>query len=439
MSTTVPPRDGDRATPAPRIPLADEEALHRAFLAEYPTLAAEARADLGDDAVALGPKVVEGAFVRAWDQRTTIRTPDELHAFLVEDVHHAAARALSRRAAAHRLGGSDAHSAHGAHNAHGASHSAAHATTGADGMVNPEESWGHILHAVKGEGHSPGALAEAAAISRHDAAGHIAIVTREQTPWRALILGGVALAVVIAAGFWVERLGADARLAGAVNAADVRVVTSLPAQVGVVTLDDGTQVRLAPESKLSIPASFSRKLRAVKLEGTANFQVAKGLESEFRVYARDAIVIATGTAFTVRAYPGENEAAVVVSEGSVEVRQGSTTRALQPGGTLVVSPDSAPRAATPAEREGATSWETGTLTITNRQLRDVLPQLHRWYGLDIKVLDTPLLSRPVTLRASLDSSLQAIRGVEKSTGLQFGYEGQTMVLREPAAGTSRTK
>ena len=103
MSTTFNASDGGTHTPVPTgVALADEEALRQVFHLEYSALYAEARAELGDNARALAPKVVEGAFVRAWDARARFRTPAEVHAFLVEDVHHAAARALSRRSAAHR-------------------------------------------------------------------------------------------------------------------------------------------------------------------------------------------------------------------------------------------------------------------------------------------------------------------------------------------------
>jgi hypothetical protein len=61
----------------------------------------------------------------------------------------------------------------------------------------------------------------------------------------------------------------------------------------------------------------------------------------------------------------------------------------------------------------------------------VLPQLRRWYGLDVHAERPELLDRQVSLRASLDSSRQAIRGVETSTGLEFGYIGPNMVFKEP--------
>jgi len=151
MSTTFNASDGGTHTPVPTgVALADEEALRQVFHLEYSALYAEARAELGDNARALAPKVVEGAFVRAWDARARFRTPAEVHAFLVEDVHHAAARALSRRSAAHRLSGGGKQQAHSVQD------------------EPEEEAWQHIMKALHGEAHSPQALAEAARHSRHE-------------------------------------------------------------------------------------------------------------------------------------------------------------------------------------------------------------------------------------------------------------------------------
>lgn len=426
MSTSVPPLDGGTGTSgSPNAVLSDEDALHRTFLAEYPALAAEAKAELGTEAAALCPKVVEGAFVRAWDARTRFQTPAQLHQFLVEDVHHAAARALSRRAAAHRMGTIDPHAT--AHAGHGSVE------------LDPETSWSHIQHALHGEAHSPETLARAAAVSRHEAASHIVVATKNAPPWAAIGLGLLALAFVVGLVFFVEHLGKDSKIANAVNAADARVVTSNPAQVGNVTLDDGTKVHLAPESKLSIPKTFGPKLRAVKIEGAATFDVAKGQELEFRAFARDVAVVATGTSFTVRAYPSDEAVTIVVGEGSVEVRRAKETQTLGAGQSLVLREGETPRAATAEERDAADAWRGGTLAIAGQPLREVLPQLKRWYGLDVRVQQPPLLERKVTLRASLDSSRQAIRGIEQSTGLEFGYMGQTMVFKERAAKASGSK
>jgi len=368
--------------------------------------------------------------VRAWDARSRIATPEQLGAFLEDDVHHAAVRALSRRAAAHRLT---------EHEAHGGARDTSPAHAPPDVVIDPDESWPHVLRAVRGEGHSQRALDETAAIARHEAAGHIVVATREGPAWKMIGIGAAGLVAALAIGYFVEKAGADANASTAVNASDARVVNSPPAQMGIVTLDDGSKVRLAPDSKLSIPTTFGPTLRAVKLAGAASFDVAKSDKSEFRVYAGDALVVAHGTSFTVRAYPEDSATTVVVSEGSVDVREGKLVRPLEAGSALFVAQGQSPRVASPDEREEADGWRNGTLTITNRALRDVLPQLRRWYNMDVHVPDSALLGRKVTLRASLDSSRQAIRGVEQSTGLKFGYQGQTMVFEDVSSPASSNK
>src|SRR5215208_878355 len=209
MSTTFDANDGRVPdTGAPAVALADEETLHRVFLEQYSALTAEARADLGEDARALVPKVVEGAFVRAWDARSRFRTPAEVNQFLVEDVHHAAARALSRRAGAHRLAGGGRAGAHEVRE------------------ETPDEAWQHIMHALHGESHSPRALADAAAHSRHEAAEHIKH-SGEGPPLKLLIgVGAVVLALLLGLAWYMGRVSEDARFARALNAPDAKPIVT---------------------------------------------------------------------------------------------------------------------------------------------------------------------------------------------------------------------
>jgi ferric-dicitrate binding protein FerR (iron transport regulator) len=368
----------------------------------------------------LTPKVVEGAFVRAWDVRDRFHSPAELHEFLIEDVQHAAARALSRRMAAHRFAGHEAAATHTDHKVPD---------------TTPEQSWEHVLHALHGEEHSSKALAEQAAVSRHEAAEHITSLTKGAPPWKPILFGATSIAALIGIALWFNHLGRDSRIATAVNATDARIIASLPSQMGNVILDDGTKVRIAPETKLSIPKAFGPDLRAVKVEGVAHFEVAPGQKNDLQVHSQNAVVTAKGTAFTVSSYPEDNSTTIVVSEGSVGVRKiGSReNQPLAAGAGLVFAGTAPGRAATPGEREQADGWRTGMLVVDNGRLRDVLTQMKRWYGTDILLPDTLLRKRKVSVRASLDSVMQAIHGIEQSTGLEFGYIGPNKVFREPAA------
>lgn len=424
MSSMVPPDGGaSTATPASPTPsiIGDEDALHRVFLAEYHRLIDVAHTALGEAAPALGPHVVEGAFVRAWDARERFATMEELHDFLVNDVHHAAARALSRRAIGHRA--REQATPHVAH----------------DVPADPDRSWEHVRQALQVPPVRERAMRDSVAAARHEAAEHISAVERTRPRWIPVVLLAALALVVWGAMRWVDRVSADSRLGRAVVAPDARVITSGAGQIGEVPLDDGSSVRLAPESQLSIPKDFGPALRAVKLEGAAAFTVAARDGGDFRVYAGPAIVVATGTRFTVRAYPPDSAVTVVVTDGTVEVRGAGDTRAVAAGSSLYLPAGGQPRAATAAERDAADSWRTGTMAVTGAPLERALAELRRWYGLDIRVRDTALLSRRVSLRASLDSSSQAIRALERETGLVFGYDGSTMILAppEPAAAPRR--
>jgi ferric-dicitrate binding protein FerR (iron transport regulator) len=420
MTTPTPPR-ADSAPAALTQPtstaLENEEALKRAFLADYAALSAEARADLGDAAVSLATKVVEGAFVRAWDSRAKLKTPEELHQFLVDDVHHAAARALSRRAAAHRF----------------AAHGTTDAKHAANGNVDPETSWEHIQHALHGEEHTPGTLAAVAAASRHEAADHIGHVGQTgKGTWIAIIAAVVVVVLVIGGIFAMNAVAAKGKVAKAVNDSDAREVTTPAARSGVVNLGDGSKVNIAPESKLTIPKAFGPELRGVKVAGAATFEVAPGLKNEFQVFAKNATITAKGTSFTVSAYAADSGVTVVVKEGSVEVKRGEDIQLVPAGSSVTVLSTAPLRAATPEEQNEATSWSTGTLTINNKPLRTALAHIKRWYGFDIVVPKPEYLNRPVTLTASMDSSMQAIHAVEASTGLLFGFYGENMAFSDSA-------
>ncbi|MFL5619187.1 MAG: FecR family protein [Gemmatimonadaceae bacterium] len=421
MSTTFDARDGNAPDGgSPALALADEETLRRVFLQEYSALTEEARADLGADGRALVPKVVEGAFVRAWDARTKFRTPAEVHQFLVEDIHHAAARALSRRAGAHRLSGGG--------------HAEAHAVR----EESPEEAWQHIMHALHGETHSPKALAEAAAHSRHEAAEHIKHSEQGRPLWIVLGIFAVVLAGLLGAAYFMGRVSEDARFTRALNAPDVKPIATTFARMGTVTLDDGTKVRLAPESEVTVPKLFGPELRVVRLKGTGEFTVAKGIEQPFRVNAGSVAIVATGTAFTVKVDENTAETTVVVTEGSVKVGRPKSMTDV-PAGGAVVAKDSVVRQATAAEKEEADSWRSGMLVVNDKPLGQVLNLMKRWYGLTILVPQPKLTERKASFRASLDSTRQAIRGIEASTGLQFGYVGQNMAFTEKAAPAEPAK
>jgi ferric-dicitrate binding protein FerR (iron transport regulator) len=417
MSSTSPPMGSD--TPAGPA-LSDERALERVFRAHFSVLAEEAKVELGD-AASSAPRVVEAAFRHAWEDRARLQTSAELDAFLRDAVHHGAAREKSRRASLHRP-----------HEGKAAAHAAPPV------VIDVDKSWAHLIHALHGGSEGGVAAQMSADAVRHDAAGHVAELAKGRS-WKVPIAIGVAGAAVVLFGLWyVDRLGEEGAVTNALAASDARVHPSLTGQMAIVTLDDGTKVTLAPESKLIVPKLFGDNLRAVKIDGAATFEVAPGRKTPFEVRAGKAAIIATGTVITVRAYATDDAVIAFVKEGTASVKVGDATKAVASGQAVLVDKNATVRIPSPDELNEAISWNDRKLTIADRQLRFVLPQLQRWYGLDIKVPDLPLLDRTVSFQASLDSPREAISAVEKSAGVKFGYIDKTMVFRD-ARGTPPKK
>lgn len=423
MPVTSPPMGSDQS-PTPGVPLSNAASLEQYFRAHFSDLATEAKAQL-DDAAAAAPRVVESAFRHAWEERERISTSHDLDAFLHEEVRHGAAREKSRRASLHR------------YDTYGGGKAAAHSSA----QLDVDQSWSHLsraLHFVPDD--VSVAEQESAAMLRHDAAGHVAELAKKRS-WKVPIAIVVVAAAVVGSGiYYVDRLGDEGAVTGALAAPDARTHIAATTQLAKVTLDDGTQAVLAPESKLIVPKQFGDLMRAVKLEGAATFTVGKGRPKPLEIRANNAHILVTGTKLTIRAYAAETSVVVALKEGSASVKVGDSVRAV-PAGKAVVVKNKEIREATTPELEEATSWNDQTLTIANRQLRDVLPQLRRWYGLDIKVLDTKLLDRMVTIQASLDSQMEAIKAVEQSANVQFawGEDRKTMTFKDAPASKGKKK
>lgn len=86
-----------------------------------------------------------------------------------------------------------------------------------------------------------------------------------------------------------------------------------------VTLSDGSNVILAPNSKLTV--SITDNQRNIKLEGFARFEVARNENAPFQVTTPQGIVTVLGTGFDVTAPANKNQLLkVFVNHGKVKVQ-----------------------------------------------------------------------------------------------------------------------
>ncbi len=199
-----------------------------------------------------------------------------------------------------------------------------------------------------------------------------------------------------------------------------------------IHLTDGTFITLAPRSVLRVPATYDRRTREVYLQGQAYFDVARDSTRPFRVHAGPVATRVLGTRFGVGAYPDDSIVSVVVADGAVALGPSDTlgaTRAILTRGDLArLERGGRMRVEHGVNVDRYLAWTEGRLVFVNQPLRDVLPQLDRWYDVEIHLADSVLASRPLTATLQHESTDQMLRLIAASLDAHVERHGRSVTL-----------
>jgi len=150
-------------------------------------------------------------------------------------------------------------------------------------------------------------------------------------------------------------------------------------------LSDGSMVYLNAGSQLIYPKQFSANNRMVKLKGEAFFEVTNNPEKPFIVQTDSIKTTVLGTSFNINTFVN-NTIKVTVATGRVAVGKfdaGKSWTELTPNQQLTYLSNENEYSVEQVELADWISWKDGKLNLANRDLADVLPELERWYGVNI--------------------------------------------------------
>jgi transmembrane sensor len=248
--------------------------------------------------------------------------------------------------------------------------------------------------------------------------------------WRA---GTIAASVLVALGIgWGVAIS---RHRGASGGMGAREYATAAGQRLIVTLVDGTQLTLAPATRVRVAADYGRsaRVRDVELEGEAYFAVVHDAARPFAVRARGVITRDVGTAFDVRAYPEDVRVRVAVAEGRVSLAHSGSGRsppapgsagsvestdALEAGDIATVA-DGGVAVTHNADIAAELAWMRGDLVMRNVALRDALPMINRWYGITLVLGDSLLASRHLSATLPQSSIQTFLGGLAPAVGARY--------------------
>ncbi|MCS3556131.1 MULTISPECIES: FecR family protein [unclassified Sphingobacterium] len=156
-----------------------------------------------------------------------------------------------------------------------------------------------------------------------------------------------------------------------------------------ITLPDGSRVWLNAASSITYPSSFTDSVRRVKLKGEAFFEVVKDTKHPLIVETDKQLVKVLGTTFNIKAYSEGDAQITTLITGSLYVKpllslNGKIISSGQQ--TIVVG---AGLKTQKADINGILGWKTGEFIFHYTTLKEMLPELGRWYDLEVQVDDVP--------------------------------------------------
>jgi transmembrane sensor len=174
-------------------------------------------------------------------------------------------------------------------------------------------------------------------------------------------------------------------------------------------LADSTQVWLNAASSLEFPDQFDTKQREVYLSGEAYFDVKHADRIPFIIHTGSVSTTVLGTAFNIKAYPGEKNITIAVSRGKVKItRKDGWEITLTKGQQLKLNESEESSIEKNISAESIAGWQQGNIVYDDEALVDIIADMERIYNVDIHLPD------PVIAGLHISTSFKKEIGVEQA-------------------------
>lgn len=152
-----------------------------------------------------------------------------------------------------------------------------------------------------------------------------------------------------------------------------------------IRLPDGSRVILNAGSTLDYPETFSdEEAREVYLTGEAFFDIRHDANKPFIVHTERINTTVLGTAFNVKAYPGQDNITVTVSRGKVRVSdEDKVLGIITPDQQIVVQKTSRKSLQHVVKSDEATAWTEKDIFFDDASMRDAVDELAQRFNVRI--------------------------------------------------------
>lgn len=234
--------------------------------------------------------------------------------------------------------------------------------------------------------------------------------------WR-WVAAAAVLVIAVSAGWWISRTGpAPQQL---ITLHEKKPESAFFTGKQFVRLPDGSTVLLNEDSELSYSTSFGKQTREVTLIGEGYFDVQQDPSKPFKVLTGKVTTTVLGTAFNVKAYPGQQEIKVTVTRGKVQVGDDQRTFIITPDEQIAVNTATNDFLQTNIKADKAAAWQNQYLILDNVSMAEAAKTIAEKYNVRITLVNDNLKKCRITATfldgENLDQVLTVVSGVVQAT------------------------
>jgi len=159
-----------------------------------------------------------------------------------------------------------------------------------------------------------------------------------------------------------------------------------------IKLADGSTVVLNEGSKLDYPAEFSSSSREVRLTGEGYFDIAHDSNRPFIVHTGKLKTTVLGTAFNIKAYPGESDITVTVTRGKVKVSDDKKVLGiLNPDQQITFNTSLERSEQKPVNSHAVAAWIEKDIFFDDISVAEALEQLEKRFQISVDLQNDKIL------------------------------------------------
>jgi ferric-dicitrate binding protein FerR (iron transport regulator) len=215
-------------------------------------------------------------------------------------------------------------------------------------------------------------------------------------------------------------------------------------------LPDGTHVWLHGNSKIAYNKnSFGKAIREVNLIGEAFFDVTKNPKVPFVIHAGVINITVKGTAFNVKAYPGQKNIETTLLRGLIEI-----TTAQNPDKKIYVKPNEKiiiPARITSNTNQNSvdtkkafaitlvkinadkifpeTAWMKDKLEFNNETFEELAPEMESWFNVNIQFLNNEIKSKRFSGVIKKETLQQTLQALQLSYHFNYSINNNSVIIQ----------